>query len=35
MVEGAPVWLKKEVKKDEAEELANKLKEIGGEIRLA
>mmetsp|Transcript_30132 Transcript_30132/g.21872 ORF Transcript_30132/g.21872 Transcript_30132/m.21872 type:complete len:141 (+) Transcript_30132:410-832(+) len=35
MVEGAPVWLKKEVKKDEAEEIAEKLKAVGGEIRLA
>jgi large subunit ribosomal protein L7/L12 len=35
MVEGAPVWLKKEVAKEEAEKLAAKLKEFGGECRLA
>ncbi|CDW85761.1 ribosomal protein l7 l12 c-terminal domain containing protein [Stylonychia lemnae] len=35
MVEGAPVWLKKEVSKEEAEKLAAKLKELGGECRLA
>ena len=35
MVEGAPVWLKKEVKKEEAEKLAEKLKELGAETRLA
>lgn len=35
MIEGAPVWLKKEVKKDEAEKLVEKLKEFGGECRLA
>lgn len=34
-VEGAPVWLKKEVAKEEAEELAAKLTAIGAEIRLA
>ena len=34
-VEGAPVWLKKEVAKDEAEALAEKLKGLGAEIRLA
>jgi large subunit ribosomal protein L7/L12 len=34
-VEGAPVWLKKEVAKEEAEALAAKLKEVGAEIRLA
>lgn len=34
-VEGAPVWLKKEVAKEEAEALAEKLKAIGAEIRLA
>lgn len=34
-VESAPVWLKKEVAKEEAEALAEKLKEIGAEIRLA
>jgi ribosomal protein L7/L12 len=35
MVEGAPVWIKKEVKKEEAEKLAEKLKELGADIRLA
>ena len=35
MVEGAPVWLKKEVKKEEAEALVAKLKELGAECRLA
>jgi len=35
MVEGAPVWLKKEVKKEEAEKLAEKLKDLGAECRLA
>jgi large subunit ribosomal protein L7/L12 len=35
MVEGAPVWLKKEVKKDEADKLVEKLKELGAECRLA
>lgn len=34
-VEGAPVWLKKEVAKEEAEALAEKLSAIGAEIRLA
>lgn len=34
-VEGAPVWLKKEVAKEEAEALAEKLKGVGAEIRLA
>ena len=35
MVESAPVWLKKEVKKEDAEKLVEKLKEAGGECRLA
>jgi large subunit ribosomal protein L7/L12 len=35
MVEGAPVWLKKEVAKEEAEKLVGKLKEFGAECRLA
>lgn len=35
MVEGAPVWIKKEVKKDEAEKLAELLKGLGAECRLA
>ena len=35
MVEGAPVWLKKESPKEEAEEMAEKLKALGCEIRLA
>ena len=34
-VEGAPVWLKKEVAKEEAEALAEKLSAVGAEIRLA
>jgi len=34
-VEGAPVWLKKECIKEEAEEIAEKLKAVGGDIRLA
>jgi large subunit ribosomal protein L7/L12 len=35
MVEGSPVWLKKEVAKEEAEKLVAKLKEFGAECRLA
>ena len=35
MVESAPVWIKKEVKKDAAEKLAAKLKTLGAEIKLA
>jgi large subunit ribosomal protein L7/L12 len=35
MVEGAPVWLKKEVGKEDAEKLVAKLKEFGAECRLA
>ena len=35
MVEGAPVWLKKEVAKEEAEKLVEKLKEFGAVCRLA
>lgn len=35
MVEGAPVWLKKEVAKEEADKLVEKLKELGAECRLA
>ena len=34
-VEGAPVWLKKEVAKDEADALVEKLSALGAEIRLA
>jgi large subunit ribosomal protein L7/L12 len=34
MVEGAPVWLKKEVAKEDAEKLVEKLKEFGAECRL-
>jgi len=34
-VEGAPVWLKKEVSKAEAEEMQTKLQAVGAEIRLA
>lgn len=35
MVEGAPVWLKKEVAKEDAEKLVEKLKEFGADCRLA
>ena len=35
MVESAPVWIKKEVKKEDADKLVEKLKELGGELRLA
>lgn len=35
MVEGAPVWIKKEVKKEDADKIAAKLKELGAEIKLA
>jgi large subunit ribosomal protein L7/L12 len=35
MVEGCPVWLKKEVKKEDADKLVEKLKELGAECRLA
>jgi large subunit ribosomal protein L7/L12 len=35
MVEGAPVWLKKEVKKEDADKIVEKLKELGAECRLA
>ena len=35
MVEGAPVWLKKEMKKADAEKLAEKLKGLGGTCKLA
>jgi large subunit ribosomal protein L7/L12 len=35
MVEGAPVWIKKEVKKEDADKIALKLKELGAECRLA
>lgn len=35
MVEGAPVWLKKEVAKEDADKLVEKLKELGAECRLA
>jgi large subunit ribosomal protein L7/L12 len=34
IVETVPVWLKKEVKKEEAEEIEKKLKEVGAELRL-
>lgn len=34
MVDGCPVWLKKEVKKEEAEELIEKLKSVGAEMRM-
>lgn len=35
LVESAPVWLKKEVKKEDAEDLKTKLEALGGEIKLA
>ena len=34
-VEGAPVWLKKEVAKEEADAMVEKLAAVGAEIRLA
>ena len=34
MVDGCPVWLKKEVKKDDAEELIAKLTSVGGMLRM-
>lgn len=34
LVEGAPSVLKKDVKKDEADEIINKLKEVGGVVEL-
>ena len=34
-VEGAPVWLKKEVSKEEAEKISAALKAVGAEVRLA
>ena len=35
MVEGSPVWIKKEMPKEEAEEIKAKLEAIGAEIKLA
>ena len=35
MVEDAPCWLKKEVKKENADKLVEKLKTFGAECRLA
>ena len=35
LVESSPVWIKKEVKKEEADELKEKLEALGAEIRLA
>ena len=35
LVESAPVWIKKEVKKEEAQALAEKLTALGAEIKLA
>ena len=35
MVEGAPKWLKKEVAKEEAEQIKETLEKLGAEIRLA
>lgn len=34
MVEGAPVWLKKDLKKEDAEELAAKMNELGAETKI-
>ena len=34
MVEGAPFWLKKDVMKEEAEEIKEKLSAVGAEIKL-
>ena len=34
-VESAPTWIKKELIKDEAEEMKEKLEALGGKIRLA
>jgi ribosomal protein L7/L12 len=34
MVESAPVWLKKDVAKEDAESLAEKLKALGAEVRI-
>ena len=35
LVESAPVWIKKEVKKEEADELKEKLEALGAEVKLA
>ena len=35
LVEGSPVWIKKEVAKEEADKLVAKLAEFGAECRLA
>ena len=35
LIESAPIWLKKEVAKEDAEKLVEKLKEFGAECRLA
>jgi|TARA_B110000285_G_C14976369_1_gene539178 ribosomal protein L7/L12 len=34
-VESAPTWIKKELVKDEAEAMKEKLEALGGKIRLA
>jgi large subunit ribosomal protein L7/L12 len=34
MVEGVPVWIKKEVKKEDADKLVEKLVSNGGECRM-
>ena len=34
LVESAPVWIKKEVKKDDAEAMVEKLTGLGGELRM-
>lgn len=35
LVESAPVWIKKECKKEDADKIHEKLKELGAESRLA
>ena len=35
MVDKSPVWIMKEVKKEEAEDLVKKLEAFGGKFRLA
>jgi ribosomal protein L7/L12 len=35
MVESAPVWIKKEVAKADADLLVEKIKGLGGDLRLA
>jgi large subunit ribosomal protein L7/L12 len=35
LVESAPIWIKKEVKKDDADKIIKTLTELGGELRMA